>query len=173
LVSLSKNPETLIITVELSPDSSKESVGEYKGFHLDCGEEIQSAAGGYPVTVPTSAAPSSIAAPQPTISSLPFNSTLLVNFMANPANLADPKEGGWYDHTDYNKMYDLSAGLLDDNDKKPPSMPQNNDTRVLLGQIKFEGASNVPRLYSWMPKIQEDKPLNGVSQAIDHRIIVY
>jgi hypothetical protein len=141
-------------------------VGEYNGFHLDCGEEVQSAAGGYPVTAPTSAAPSSIAAPQPTTSILPFISTLLVNFMANPANLADPKEGGWHDNTNYNDIDDMSAGLLDDNDKKPPSMPANNDDQVLLGQIKFEGASNVPREYSWMPKLSDNKQFTGVSQAV-------
>jgi hypothetical protein len=175
--------------VELSPDSVKESVGEYEGFHLDCGEEIQSAAGGYPVqttaasssvfTAPTESAgitptPAELAAEAYITSRPRFKPFLLVNFMAAPANLADPAEGGWEDLTDYNqKGFDESAGLLDDNDKKPPSMPVNNEFQTLLGQIKFESSSDFARNYSWMPKLHDDVKPFRVSPVICDKIKAY
>jgi hypothetical protein len=162
-VSLSEDPETPIITVELIPDSSKESVGEYTGFHLDCGDEIQSAAGGYPVSHSTSTGSvpvSSEVSMTPTAeyasgaytTNAPLKHPLLVTFMAAPDDLADPSHVGWLDVTDYGSITDSSPGILDDNDKKPPRLPENTESQVVLGQIKFYSQSATVRKYSWDPK---------------------
>lgn len=167
-MSLSEDPETSSITVELSPDSSKESWGEYKGFHLDCGDKIQPAAGGYPVQTPAASSsvspiPTESAGVTPTaaesaakayVTNTPFKHPLLVTFMADPEHLAEPATGGWIDNTDYGWILDSSPGILDDDDKKSTVLPENTDSHVVLGQMKFYSWSATVRKYSWQPKVE-------------------